>query len=347
MMIFIRSLSLFALIGAVLFSQSATARDNFVTSPTAPYPPGCTSSDNRGISTPTQSRQVYADDAIQLTDAAGGSDISVNVLIYRQGCIEDNRSVMRVTFENFTTNRLFALPEIVLFVNDTAYPMRLVPEANTFETNNSGLIYSLGTFDFVVDGPTESSVTSNTQIISPEQYSGAVTMIIRDALDSSNEYSVPLPLWNTEIKPSRYPLNGRLSGTWVSADAADQGFLIAFNELVSESGAEQQVFFSWYTFDQNGDQLWLVTNALFPINAAAVEMPLQLVTNGSFLGEAVADRETISTAILTAISCNELELEYDLTSLGLGEGTLTLIRTFALETAGYACRDVQARLDAK
>jgi hypothetical protein len=47
---------------------------------------------------------------------------------------------------------------------------------------------------------------------------------------------------------------------------------------------------------------------------------------------------------LKARSCDVLELDYDLAALELGAGTLQLQRLFALETAGYPCRDYAARL---
>jgi hypothetical protein len=58
-----------------------------------------------------------------------------------------------------------------------------------------------------------------------------------------------------------------------------------------------------------------------------------------------ADPRVIAGEIhLRARSCDALELDYELAALELGSGSLQLQRLFALETAGYPCRDYEARL---
>ncbi len=334
-----------ALLIAMASAHRAEARDNFVTSPTAPYPPGCVSSNNAGVSTPTTSRQVYADDIITLTDAAGGADAGVNVQVYRRGCIEEGRSLLYIEFESVTTNRIVAVPRVFISRGETRIPMRLTPEANTFEVDQTAMYLPNGSFLYLVDGPAESRVTGETPVLTPDEYSGALTLFIQDALDEEKEYSVRMPQWLETIRPLRYPLNGRLSGAWVSAGAERQGFLIAFNEFVTEEGARQQVFFSWYTYDADGQPLWLTAGAFHDLGASSVTLPVVLLTGGEFLGDATPEETAVGDAILTAESCGELTLDYDLESIGLGQGSLTLTRSFAVETAGYACRDVQARLE--
>jgi len=63
------------------------------------------------------------------------------------------------------------------------------------------------------------------------------------------------------------------------------------------------------------------------------------------LGEVTADRDVVGTVTLTGNSCNDLGFEYNLTSLGLGSGNKHLQRLFSLETAGYTCRDLEARIE--
>lgn len=343
--------NLFSILGLATLSLGAflaapaLARDNFVTSPTAPYPPGCVSSDNFGVSTPTFARQVYNDSIITLADAAGGADNNVNLLVYRRGCTEENRSLLYVEIETFAAQRRIGVPRVFIDAGGTRYPMRLTPEANTFEINHSGLVVGPGTYEFLVDGPAESAVNANTPIIDPEAYSAPLTLIIQDSLNTNNEYNLPLPAWNDDIRPQAYPLNGRLTGPWVSAGAENQGFVISFNEFLDEEGTRQQVFFSWYTYDLDGNPLWLASSNFYTYNAFEVELPLAVLTGGTFLGPEEPTSTPAGTATLTSLSCGELSLAYDLTAIGLGTGTVTLRRTFALEVAGYACRDVKGRMD--
>ncbi|MEM1412486.1 MAG: hypothetical protein AAGH19_09010 [Pseudomonadota bacterium] len=336
-------LPLFA-VGALMTFQ-AEARDNFVTSPTAPYPPGCTSSNNTGVITPTGGRQVYNDSNITLRDAGGGSDANVNLQVFRRGCIDEDRSLMYVRLEPFDFMREVAVPRAFLLRGDTRIPMRLTPEANTFEVDFTGFLLQPGVYEFLVDGAAESRFRPGDPVVTPQEYTGPITLVLQDALDPSNEYTLPLPAWLETIRPPRYPLNGRLSGPWVSAGAERQGFVISFNEFLAEDGVEQQVFFSWYTFDADGEPLWLASSNFYDFNASQVELPLSLLTGGEFLGDQAPTETPVGSALMRTEGCNEITLTYDLEAIGLGSGSLTLERSFALETAGYACRDVQARLD--
>lgn len=92
--------------------------------------------------------------------------------------------------------------------------------------------------------------------------------------------------------------------------------------------------------------LWLTGGESFDIGDSQVEIPLVYVTNGDFMGPGPADRSMQGNVILTAVNCNNIRLEYDLTAIGLGTGTRRLERIFSLETQGYACRDAQARIEA-
>lgn len=168
---------------------------------------------------------------------------------------------------------------------------------------------------------------------------------------------VPATRSSIERNPA-LPLNGRLTGTWVEPGATDQGFLLSFSNPVLPAGSsiaslqrpELLVFVSWFTFDAAGGQLWLAGNARFPPGATEVTVPVIQVMSGEFLGPPVesglgVDPRTVMGEIhLKARSCNALELDYDLAALELGAGTLQLQRLFALETAGYPCRDYEARL---
>jgi hypothetical protein len=154
------------------------------------------------------------------------------------------------------------------------------------------------------------------------------------------------------------PLNGRLTGIWVEPGSVDQGFLLSFSTPVPPAGSgvaspqrsELLVFLTWFAFDAEGGQLWLAGNARFPQGATEVTVPITQVVNGQFLGPVaetglgVDPRTTIGEVLLRARSCGALELDYDLAALEVGAAILQLQRLYALETAGYPCRDYEARL---
>jgi hypothetical protein len=55
----------------------------------------------------------------------------------------------------------------------------------------------------------------------------------------------------------------------------------------------------------------------------------------------------VGSVTITGNHCNDLGFEYELTAIGLGSGNTHLERPFSLETAGYACRDLEARIAEK
>jgi hypothetical protein len=151
--------------------------------------------------------------------------------------------------------------------------------------------------------------------------------------------------------PASMPLNGRHSGTWIIEGARDQGITLAFSNRVphaaEDAGAPEWaplfLFLTWYTFDTEGRGLWLTGSGEFPQGAASVDIELTSVRGGAFLGTQPAQRSAAGQATLSARSCNDLTLDFDLSAQGLGAGSKRLQRLHDLEVAGYNCRDHDAR----
>jgi len=106
------------------------------------------------------------------------------------------------------------------------------------------------------------------------------------------------------------------------------------------------IFLTKYTFDARGNMLWLTGTAEFEPGASQVTIPVEKVSNGEFRGSQRADREIVGSVTITSNNCNHLGFEFDYSGLGLGQGVRRLQRIFSLETAGYDCRDYEARVAA-
>lgn len=333
---------------AVLFSANAFAIENFVTQATTLYPPACLSTAGPDeVFTPSQTRIAFLDQVVKFTAfPETKNDASIDMQIVRRGCKDPDRSVILVSTSLITGGDAFFLPRFFAEIEGTRYPLRLANEPNSFEQNYGGALQSTGREDFVLDGVAESRTASTANIISVAQYNGAFKLIMQDGFDESIEFELAIGAYSGLQKPRKFPMNGRMSGNWVSEGATDQGFLISFNEFIDGDGVRNMVFLSWYTFNTDGSTLWLVANNFHDIAADSVELNIQLVENGAFLGKKPVDRTDVGSATMTVESCNEITFEYDLASLGLGVGSITLTRIFSLEIAGYACRDQTARLDA-
>jgi len=291
------------------------------------------------------------------------------VRIYRSPCAETNRSAI---YFQFTTpvgvdSQNYEVPTVrAVLIDGRSVLLSLAQEANTWGvwnlpsdsppvfgmnncSGNGNFCTEIG-WTFVLDNM--SPIASDPALIeglSPFQYNDSFKLEINGD-DISGGYTIDVPSTASVLKSNPLtPLSGRFSGNWVISGASDQGLIIAVSEVPIEE-TEWEVtgsllmFLSWYTFDSAGELLWLTGAAQFEPGATQVTVPIELVTNGEFLGTKVADREVVGSVTITGNNCNDLGFEYDLNDLALGSGTKHLKRTFSLETAGYTCRDLEARI---
>ncbi len=123
------------------------------------------------------------------------------------------------------------------------------------------------------------------------------------------------------ILPSVLPFDGSISGTWIAPGLNDQGFFVTVGDDVN--GAF--VFIAWFTFDADGNDLWLVGNASISEADSTVSLQMQRLS-GPVFGEqdASAVRDVVGTLILSTIDCDGLQAEFDFGALG--SNTLALSR---------------------
>lgn len=298
--------------------------------------------------------------------------LDATVEVRRISCADSDRSVLWLVFyipaDTDHTAR-FWLPEVRADLGGNVYvPMSLSREPNGwglgttahFEIQTFGGVADyedghLKAWFFVLDnlsplGP----YFSVSSLMSPAQYNGAFNLELKAGGDwADGTYVFEAPPNMAAYTP--VPLSGRLSGNWVADGAADQGFMISISELVPDAvpapeqllNSQLLMFLSWFTFDADGDMLWLTGAQRFSVGSRSVSIPIEKVTHGEFLGNKTADREVVGNVSVSSSNCNELNITYDLTNLGLGAGSQTLHRPYSLETAGYTCRDLEARIQAK
>ncbi len=359
------------------FCITAFASPYFFSNPYSPYPPGC-------VTTP-QLQQVLAGDnvvkvwsgAILLAQAlAADKLVPVDLAVYRAGCAEPNRSLILLEFsipeDAPPDKRQFVLPEVVALgdelLDENNFPMTLASEPNSWGftgNENQEVIRLIGDFTegladasqlrwvYVLDVPAppleygDNSVWNSSFAMSAPRYNDLVGLRLDNGTGSTIINIAP-----TEQVLDTAPaieLNGRLSGNWVVDGASDQGVMLSFSSKVGRQVAPVDsplvVFFSWYTFDAQGEMLWLTGTAEFQPGATEVDIPLVAVSNGRFMSGMKADREEFGQVQLTANNCNDIAFTYILPpSSGLASGGRHLQRVFALEIAGFACRDFDTKL---
>ena len=112
------------------------------------------------------------------------------------------------------------------------------------------------------------------------------------------------------------PINGRMSGLWISQGLNDQGITLT----VGENDAGPFLFFAWFTY-LAGEPFWLVGNAQFEYGANEVSIPTQRLNGLEFItpGDETANREVIGSLNIHVQGCNEIHVSYDFEELGSRE----------------------------
>ena len=345
-------------------SFQAVAWSNFFENPYAPYPAGCSAVVDWWKGPDGSNLVKFHEETISLRDTYYKSAPMV-LRAYRAACVEPNRSLILLQFTtpNDQADGFYFTPgarvmsadgyelNMSLALEPGSWNMRAWPAQfglNNCKGNN-GFCSEYG-WSFLLDISSPLySLDSLDYLMTAEEYNGSFTL----ELYGAGIYRIDVPA-TAELLDSRpsMPISGRHSGLWAVEGASDQGFNIAISDIptseISWTGEVSMLFFlSWYTFDKDGNPLWLSGAAQFAYGANELSFPLVLVTDGEFASGKAASRRTVGNVTLKASSCNDLGLDYDLGELELGSGSKQLQRVFSLELAGYACRDMQARIDSQ
>lgn len=365
---------------ALLGCGSVLASSNLVTNPYLPYPPGCVQA--AVWDAPDEMREQAAkffDDEIEMFNNPGSGRIQVRLEAYRSPCTETNRSLIWLVFSLPESQASTPVQlELPYATAETAINyrrgMNLVTEPGGWGSGGRvdreraylvseahGLMGTYAPPDverkwvFLLDnGPVTDVTFPEDPGLSASEYNAAFKLVLRYPPYDYLTIDVPATADVLTARPAQLPLSGRQSGIWVIEGAGNQGFQLAISEQVREQqdGMPGQdnvplvLFFSHYTFDAGSRPLWLVGNVEFEPGMAEVTMPVFAVSNGQFRGSKQAERQRIGEVTLSSRSCNDVSFTYDYSGLGLGTGTHRLQRLFSLETAGYDCRDYEARVAA-
>ena len=123
--------------------------------------------------------------------------------------------------------------------------------------------------------------------------------------------------------------DGGVSGQWYNPSRDGEGI---FLEVV-RTNSGQQIAVSWFTYDTEGFQLWLVGNVAIDGDTTSVTTPL-VVTGGAKFGDAYdpadVQRETWGTLTLTFNNCSSGLLSYASSVDGFGSGAIELTRLTSL-----------------
>jgi hypothetical protein len=363
----------------LLASQAAVASSSLVTNPHLPYPPACARMPDPLATGGLESQAVsFYDREIRFYDSQGGDDIPMRLRIFRAPCSEPNRSLIWLEFalgSTYSSRDLnIRLPSAVAEVapnwrklmnlasepNGSGSWGWVDREATYLSSQLNGMTWYYGSprgerrWVFLLDNGPQSPYEFGESGLTPSEYNSAFKLVLR-----YNPYDfliIDVPATETLLPgpAPRMPLSGRLTGNWEIDGASNQGLMLSIAEKVlpyvpldpNPPSTTLVMFVAFYTFDADRNPLWLTGAAEFSPGARKITIPIELVSNGEFRGDKPANRESAGQLTLRSYSCNDLRMDFDFAQLELGSGTRRLHRLNSLETAGYDCRDYEAKVAA-
>ena len=366
----------------LLACNTAWGHSNFVSNPWLPYPPSCgriPEMDSAGRLAPPAIN--FFDRNVEVWDVQTGALLPLRLRAYRSPCSEPNRSMVWLVY---TLNAQEAEDGVELTYPTIAAQMEgedwyrwvnLAAEPNSWgagsDTDRVATYLAasqqtrLAHYDplpengkrrwmFLVDSFAPlSEWWPWADAMTPSEYNGPFKLIVMYGSEPTTlaiDVPATLSLWPTP--PEALTLSGRLSGNWVIEGAADQGVMLSISERLPSTGTYEPnsddlsmvIFLAHYTFDSAGRMLWLTGSADFEQGAGEISIPMEYVTDGVFRGSQAAHRELVGSVTIRANHCDNLSFQFDYSGIGLGSGQKRLQRLFSLETAGYDCRDYEARV---
>ena len=355
------------LLSLVCFTHLAEGRSGFVGNPDLPYPPGCAGDPGRTLV------PFITEAPVLLRDVVRNQQLEVLLSGYRSTCSEPGRSLIWLYFDAGQHSQLnfrLELPTVrVSGADGVHHLMHLTTTPNGWGADSD----PRRTRRFLENAPYYNTptppqvltrwylldnVAPGTNVehdpVSADDYNGPLSIQFFYAPDTViATHQVPATSDHFATEPG-IPLSGRLSGTWVIIGAKDQGISISISNRVSTDPSiyasredlPLALFLAQYTYDAQGDLLWLTGSADFEQGSEQLTLDMVRVQGGRFMNDAAADREFVGTVRLVANSCDDITFEYDYSAIGLGTGSHRLQRLFSLETAGHECRDYAARVAA-
>ncbi len=369
-----------------LGTSGAWGNSNFVTNPYLPYPPSCVRMPTNTTTAATELGAVLVHETvIQLPDLNTYEQVEFVLRAYRSPCHEAGRSLVwleyslsadqaqkdiRVRLPDATALHDGLFSFLVHASEPNSWGVRALTDGELLVSRPHGSNASFEHHDYFKQGRSwwflmdvESPILLGWEFhpIPVEAYNGRFNLRLYSYSNQLLQFDVPAAAELNFPQQPAFPLTGRLSGSWVIENARDQGLMLAISSLVKQpepnySGfvepyidypaREMVLFYSHYTFDAQGQMLWLTGSTTFSPGSHQVTLPVIEVSEGEFRGNQPAQRRTIGQVTLTANNCNDIRMDYDFSDLGLGTGSKRLQRLFSLETAGYDCRDYTARVEA-
>ena len=119
------------------------------------------------------------------------------------------------------------------------------------------------------------------------------------------------------------------SGSWIDLERDNEGFVV---QVLTGN----RISVTWYTYDEQGDQMWLTGAGQLSGNTALIE---DVYVTAAGIWDPDFDPDTVELTVWGSLvfifeSCNQARIDYE-SALGFGSGSLSAVRLTNVE--GLAC----------
>ena len=123
-------------------------------------------------------------------------------------------------------------------------------------------------------------------------------------------------------------IDGSMSGAFLVRELNDQGFFVTVSE---NAEGEAFVFIAWFTFDDNGQPLWLVGVDFLDPGDTSASMIMERIEGLNFLdfSDDLAERTEYGVMTFTALDCDTFRGDYDFGVHGVG--SLEILRLTSIQ----------------
>ena len=289
---------------------------------------------------------------------AGVQNVPVRLRVWRYGCHDPNRSAVMINFSlpsgapEELLEQIEMRPSIVL--RDGQGDIPLTPYH--WDHGAEGVLsMSTGRRGYTQ----ETFLSGVTYVLDTPAFGGAVSSEVLDNfIERYNAGGQLRIVWETKTLLTDLPrydpdrdrpqsnsavFTGRMTGQWVADGLPATGLLLQVGEVPRQD--RNYLFAIWFTY-LDGRPIWIASNKDISINTSEVTLDMAYYEGGKlfnrpseFSGSDI-NGQILGTMTVRVINCNEIEVETDFTTSGLGSSSLTMNRLIRI--AGYDCDGTQA-----
>ncbi len=246
-----------------------------------------------GVTTPAKYSVNAKNSGSWVVEGADNQNINIEIL-------NDGRAVIFASLNHNSDNLwLFGVGEINNHIIDFTH---------VYSTNGAqfGSVFASADVNIVDEG--EAQLVFN--LCNQATFSYSLAAIESNEIEISKALEIP----GNECATTNKSLQIGMSGAWFDPSRSGEGFTV----YISEQNGTQKADITWYTYDNNGNQLWLSGQGSVSDQSVTITEMKQFT--GAHLFSGTTQSTLYGSLSMSWNDCNQAVIDYDFTVNNLGTG---------------------------